>query len=145
MWKFHDFSITQKDFTWNQFWDSLSAKSAILTHLEPLKLQNGSFSNFRLWKIEFTENLRDGKIMIFPNCAVWKNKKFTLNLRNVSWKILSMKFESKFLWFPHCDVSKHSVKILEFSCYSDFYVKSIRATLELPKTCYFHSFIGSEF
>ena len=73
VWKFHDFSITQILREIN-FWDSRSAKSAILTHLEVLnfasyeimhflkaqihqfnqKGKNDSFTTSRFSKIDFT-------------------------------------------------------------------------------------------
>ena len=45
MWKFHDFSITQILREIN-FWDSWSAKSAILTHLEALNFNFYDFFQF---------------------------------------------------------------------------------------------------
>ena len=45
LWKFHDFSVNQILREIN-FWDSRSAKSAILTHLEALKCDFNEFLHF---------------------------------------------------------------------------------------------------
>ena len=98
MWKFQDFSITQILREIN-FWDSQSAKSAILTHLEApdfdffgflqflkdeiyqnnkipslKKRKNGRFTTSRLSKIEFTQNLSDRKILKFSHCVASDNR-----------------------------------------------------------------------
>ena len=90
MWKFHYFSITQILCEIN-FWNSIGAKSAILTQLVALNLdfyeflhsmnaeiyhvkkfrapQNGKNCSFRtstyILKIDFTQNMNDRKIMKF--------------------------------------------------------------------------------
>ena len=45
VWKFHDFAIT-KILREIDVWDSKSAKSAILTHFEPLKFDFYKFLHF---------------------------------------------------------------------------------------------------
>ena len=85
VWKLHDFSATQI------LREIKVKKSAVFTHLEvmnsnfhgylhflnhqinkiqsqPLKLKNGSFKNSRFPKFDFTQNLRDRKILKFPHC-----------------------------------------------------------------------------
>ena len=69
MWKFQDFCITQILREIN-FWDSRSAKSAILTHLEALDFDFYGFLHFlraEIYQKEKTQSPKNGKVGSFRN------------------------------------------------------------------------------
>ena len=84
MWKFQDFSITDILRVIN-FKDSRSAKSAILTHLEPLNYNLYEFLHFLkpeiylLNKIQSSQNGKNGIFCTFriPKFQWWKNPEFS--------------------------------------------------------------------
>ena len=73
VWKFHNFAIN-KTLREIDFGDSTSAKSAILSHFEPLNLDFHEFLHF--WKAEIHQ-MNKSRTLQLPKSIVFKTSRFS--------------------------------------------------------------------